>query len=478
MPFHLMIICLVFSLGIDTVEPALLHTIVVHRHGARGPLLEEVDYQLTGPPPYGELSTNGAEMLRGLGLWLAAELKAGNQTVNASTTRIVSAPTARCVQSAEALFSGLREGMGANGPLLQNCPIIRTVERSTDLWFDTWGGMPGLRLRHHVQEPLKYAWMNELILKHFTNATLHALGQELGLGAECPNVPFNCIGDAQDFAAFAQAENRLHLYPLTMSLQPKLNWVMYIGDNYTYNGPVLGTGGFGAMMGRQGYPLAKEIARTLKNPLTPNDASPLLSIFSGHDVTLMPLAKALGNDTILLPPFGAALVFQLWGRGSGRYVTAKYGIPNPVPNLQTPNSLFNYTFSDFVLQCNDSHSNSTGCGLDQFTAFIDQGRPAQALLSNYRNPYCYALPQDLEALNCTPAMTSSSDSVCSSFRQLCALSAASACGDGYVGSDLQCHFLEGGSNATQDDWSMILSSLCVGMLLGLWLTIFLLNKLR
>ena len=432
--------------------------IVVHRHGARTPIVSVNTTAICKPHgKCGSLTSNDKDMLYHLGRYLRENY---NTTITPYSYydpegSIVSrsTDTPRTIQSATEMIKGLFAHLiktdvnhETNPSPLEDSlldPVVSTVPLDRDDLLLVWTGLPSLVLMQAVWNNDFFATMQNQTLKLLSLAKLRQLGAEVGPSEECdlqahPQTfnAFNCALDLQDFWNCNRAEGFAASYPLlakygpgvlTQVLEEYNSWSEWIFDDNKYNG------NFIRDAGTLGFQLATKIINDAKQP---TEGSPSVFHYSGHDTTLMPLWQTLGNLTLLNPGFGAAMIFEVYsGEANKTIIKAKIGEPGQLPDDHT------YRFDEYQMLCTRMESvggavtyTSASCPLEDFERFI-QGRGPTSVLGK-----CFANASMLAAVQCTPEergpLKKKLTQACKVFRQACPIT---ACGDeNFITSSLEC----------------------------------------
>ena len=403
----------------------LKRVVFAHRHGARTPLINvNGSCDALG---CGTLTIAGKRMLHSLGSAFRSRynsvLPAQYNTAHYST---VSDESDRVIQSADAFLYGL---FGSNA-------VYPVIDSTAKALIDPTES-PGPSLHSDITTPEAFLTLMPIIERDIINtSTIQAIGRELGMwGIECSLLPPACLAETIDFISYAISEGQLGEFPLAQQFLPQLNearlllfrWIYGVFDesivNTTYHRDA----------GWAGLALAEAMVSAA------NSKSVILSEFSGHDTTLMPLYASLGNLTFTYPEFGTAFVLEVYESGSSLNVVPFVATIGQVPALQTT-----VTFTPYQLNCLSSANGVypsdpvNGCPLADFEAYIATRKGTMA--SAVSPSTCYGWPKDLTTLACDPiknAGSVSAHSACGKYRAACPFV---ACGSGrYMTPSLGCN---------------------------------------
>jgi hypothetical protein len=253
--------------------------------------------------------------------------------------------------------------------------------------------------------------------------TLKMVGDELNLGGECvdPSLrtptdtsmaaynPFICLLDAQDYSWFIattfNTSEWKRLYPTVFANFKLIDEAMHTYNEWWYYkyGDVLGDGNYTAKAGSIGLDLARAV---LKDAAASTGSQKMKLVdYSTHDTTIMPLAMAFGNMTVMRPDFGAAFVFEVRRSVDTKevYLVAKYGNCD-----QTPGSAHTYTIEPFLMKCingNGYQTSSDSCPVGDVDRYLDTVQTGSSPMGFY----CYLSNEMRETIQCTPQSTLSTN---------------------------------------------------------------------
>jgi hypothetical protein len=404
----------------------LSQVVVVHRHGARSPLVSVNESGVCPKYGCGVLNQAGKDMLFHLGLFLR---EAYNNTLQpydyydykAFVSRSTDVP--RTLQSATSMVMGLFYHLANTSNKAEAVISTKPLSQATELLV--WTGWPSIVIWQAVNTQGFFDYLDNKIYSLFSNSTLNAIGEAQGLALECtPGLagfsPFQCALDAQDVMNCARSSGDdipAIVQANSASLDQALEWY----NSYSMWGydDAVNDGKFVAQMGSYGYLLAKDIISKVRSQQT------VLEHYSGHDTTLMPLWMTLGNYSLVNPAFGAAMIFETWtvngsstkGSNATLFIVAKLGNPGQLPGDHS------YTVEPYSLNCinvkGQMYASTSGCLLDDFERYIDTRGPVTS------EGICY-VPQDwLPIFDCLPNSTTfATNPVCITYRQSCLV----ACG--------------------------------------------------
>lgn len=459
-----LVLLVVAAAGLQTVEVAddttPFHVAVVHRHGARSTMVSVNQTNVCPPVTVpgggcGTLSSEGKDMLFQLGVFLAntygqdGGLFNGPIHTSYDPVRFVSRSTdvGRTIQSGAAMIAGLFAAL--EGTPQRAYPVLHNRPTNQDVALLVWDGNPSVVLWMDIAQEQLLTFLNEHTLTLFPNASvLEVMGREVGLLDECtPSdptkwVPFMCGLDLQDAVNCGLSSGFAHeRYPTGVANFNQLTKVLEDYNAYTMWGfdDMKNGGRYQAATGTLGFALAQEIVETAATSASGDPSSSvLLNHYSGHDTTLMPLWMTLGNDSLVNPLFGAAMVFEFYHSPSSSssrvpWVRARIGAPGQLPDNHT------YEFEWYSLYCVNATDGSTyrpsdaavGCPLADWNAFIlQQGPPAAA---GGGDASCYFDASKMASVNCTPTdkvgrRNGGDNTVCRNFRSSC----INACGTAHA----------------------------------------------
>jgi hypothetical protein len=382
----------------------------------------------------GALTREGKDMLFQLGVHLRGKYNSTLQPYKYyDPDRFASTSTnfPRTIQSANELIRGLFEHL--KGTAESAVPSISTLPHRLDTELLVWTGWPAVRLFMVLNAGLFNTAMNAETLKILSPEVLRAIGHEVGILELCDSgstaySPFFCALNAQDVCNCRLSEGTAETLPTTRKFFPQLTRVLEEYNAFSmWRYDEMTTGGrFIRDVGTLGYVLALSIIDAIKENRT------VFRHFSGHDTTLMPLWMTLGNYSLLNPPFGAAMVFEVFSdphfNGSTVFVSVKIGSPGQLPGNH------NYTFENYTLHCMTHtgalYASGRGCPLEDLERYVRSRGPTSSA------GICYVEPKWKDLMNCTPGRDGAALSeLCIYYRTNC----RDACGPrhGMMG-DLSC----------------------------------------
>jgi hypothetical protein len=426
---------LLTTIAVAAVLPpsfVLKQVLVVHRHGARSPLVSVNESGVCPKYGCGVLNWAGKSMLFHLGIYLRENY---NETLQPydyydfRTFRSRSTDVGRTLQSATSMISGLFMHLLDTEDRAVAVVSTKPLDQATKLLV--WEGWPSIVVWQLINSAGFFQYLNKLTLTILSNETLQQIGEAQGLALECtPNTPgfnpFNCALDAQDVMNCARSSGD----PIPSVVEQnaaQLTQVLSWYNSYSMWGydSAVNDGKFVEKMGTYGYLLAKDIIARART----SDA--VLEHYSGHDTTLMPLWMTLGNYTLVNPAFAAAMIFEAYVDNASNgtlFIVAKFGNPGQLPDDHS------YEFEPFTLSCISStgelYNTSAGCLLDDFERFVDTRGPSTP------EGICYVPAEWLPLFDCLPNSTTyASNPACIAYRQAC----LGACGpQGSMAANYSC----------------------------------------
>ena len=367
-------------------EEELVLIQLIHRHGARSALVSS-NQSLICPGGCGMLNAQGKDQLVSVGRYLRQRYNSPDNFPNGPLfpsekydPRVIASRSTnlpRTLQSA----AGLLQGMFPNTS--DFFPAISTVEFKTDtlLLVDA---IPAF----HVPTMLTLASIEAdvvrpALLPLIPQAVAETIGIELSLDTTCSNASryVVCVLESQDVAASYAALGVLSngSFPTALSYYPQLQMARRTLNSAFY--PYNASSPLDKARGSLGLNIVLTMIRNMHAKLEKTShLEQLVMHYSAHDTTVMPFAATLGNEGMMLPPFGQTYVIELWRRtddaSAPPRVRAYQGLPGDEPD--------NHTFvpSDFPLHCIDA--NGTGyvvpsypgsCMLDDFVRFVNSSLP-------------------------------------------------------------------------------------------------------
>ena len=480
---------------------------VIHRHGAREPMPSVNRSSICGRR-CGQLNAFGAAMLQSLGEAVTARygrnLSIEYDPRHATTSS--SSDVDRTLQSADNFIWGrFAAGIVSNHTVV--APVVHTVPIGIDRQLLVWTGWPSLVAWGNATWDEFQTWMLCVAVgavfvlpddvqqrcaidlpyvvdpASFAQAAamdvappvglLLAVGEEMGLGEECslarPALWFQCALDLQDLWESRMAAGNLPMYPSLSALGDSLNRLVVLYNVYSFWGypeesiamASRRQDGFLAVsfppvsaflddVGAKGqYLLRDMVERVEALPVIDAGGSPVtvLHEYSGHDVTIMPVAEALGATELIRPKYGAALIVEVWQHlprdatawwrlddgnasvGVNCTMKAFYGEPPQLPSNNAGRPPlpvdYEYSFVPLAVLCDAPRdggggvARTTTCGWDDWVSTLTKGR-----FGRVDDPACFLSTSVLAKMNCTAEEgPPPSGSVCRQWRQACPLRA-------------------------------------------------------
>lgn len=394
--------------------------LLVHRHGARTPM-GVVNGSLNCDYPYCQLTTQGKDMCRSLGRYVAAAYNTSGlvylpPNYNVSFISSIATSYPRVVVSAEAMVMGLY----ADSPL-QALPFVDFVPATSDIDLVMWKSWPTwvIRSTYDLEVHMDDDWVRTFLnVSHLTQ-----LGEYFGIQELCVTSPTDCVGYVQDSIACNVSSGA-----------PVPSWLLERWDDYRvvvskFLARLLGynpTDGYDQSVGSFGYPFVSKALAYLGDP---NTGELQVRHFAAHDWSLIAIYSALGiwtpadsGNTTFVPRFAETLLLEQWAEDGVTYVKAKWGYPN-----QTSGSDYAYNFRVANLSCvtpagvvyTSLSTSQQWCPIDDLARFLNSTAPQSD------QGVCYATDDMMQAQNCDGDDAPPAGSRCLFYREQCP---AAACG--------------------------------------------------
>ncbi|RHW68243.1 membrane-bound acid phosphatase 2 [Trypanosoma brucei equiperdum] len=430
-----------------------LHLVqLVHRHGARYPLVPHNATEICGGEPCGSLTREGLTMLINTGKFLREHYNNASSvpffpstSYNLSVSHTESTYVNRTIQSAEGLLKGLFPDENTFFPV-----VYTRYDR-------------GNVLQRSYSNPYTYAFLN-LDVEWWRNVcnpttdkfikydTLLSISKEVFSEGMCANPEdrCKCAQTLFDIGASMEADGRIAKHPLLLQHVKQLRNVteFCFREEFGYNS----SDKTHVNMGSQGQDLAQRILFNAESRMNGTTTLKLYH-YSAHDVTLAPLAATLGDSTFdgFLPPFGQLYAFELLydDAANGYVVCVRRGAPG-----QTPSTKYLFQWDDFQLKYMDERNSiynaeNNTCPYHDFKRFVDFTKP--------KDPagLCYLNDKYRKLFDCSGEKRESPNQACKALRRMCP---EWACGSGYTLNSvtLECiQSLSGGRYFTMK-WRLLL----------------------
>ncbi len=433
-------------------DEEVLFVQLVHRHGARTPLItkEGNPTQICGSLGCGMLTTQGKDMLRKLGAWArqrymilppsssgSGSSSSTDSYAQVSTTAYIanysfyypklidqrSTDVTRTLQSAAAFLQGF---FGGDDSAFYPC--INTMPLPMDALLHT-GSIPSFQIPREVnKKELDDTFYKEFIRPVLSVNDLYQMGLECGLVNACkPNAKdfdlTDCFKAIFDVAASYNAEGRLSAARLSLTTAMFLNGTLgHIKSNwhlfeYGYNS----SNSDDAHRGPTAEALALELLGQF-NAFLNGTQEAVFREYSAHDGTLCALTATLGQQgpQDFLPGFGTAYFFELFRRSDSNSsapdlrIRVLRGAPEQTPGDHS------YSFTPYNISCMDSaskiyHPELEGCPLADWARYLDS-----RLGSSSQGGQCYLKKDVRSAIHCDKVEKDApSDPLCSWYRSMC-----------------------------------------------------------
>nr|CCC95847.1 unnamed protein product [Trypanosoma congolense IL3000] len=468
--FHdIVSLCFIFlQMNVCAVQSTLELKVVqlVHRHGARSPIVSYNQSTICGNVPCGHLNSAGLSMLINAGKFLRAHYTEGpygsffpSESYNLSVSYTESTDVLRTIQSAEALLSGLFP----NKTLF--FPAVHTASDEASVLSR---GFSAPYTRAFLK--LDTEWWRRVCNPRADTIlgykTLLSISREVFSEGFCAN-PLKiceCAQGLYDIGAAMNASGRIVDYPLLQKYLKQLRevevfvtrmWFRYNASDKTH-----------VNMGSLGQDLAQQILSNAKSYMSGSSSFKLYH-YSGHDTTIAPLASTLGDfaPTALSPPFGQLYAFELLHNpDTDEYsMRVRRGAPG-----QAPESNYLFSWDNYRLKCMEKsnkvyYAADNTCPFSDFERFVNSTKP--------RSPagLCYLSGRHRKLFDCPGSMRKPSNKDCKMLRRACP---ASACDLGFTLNivTLECVCSSNECLGTHTTASLIAISLvacCIGALIVL-----------
>lgn len=429
---------------------------VVHRHGARSPIVSYNTTQICGTEyPCGYLNTQGQQMLVNFGSYLRNRYNSDSAVVstpffslesyNVSVSYTRSTDVLRTLQSASALLSGLFPNASAF------FPAIHTVDNNFDALLHS-SVVPAILSRYYYANEELTTLCNAVLDSRVSYSQVQAVAAEVYSSGFCSvyEERWTCADKLCDIALAYQSTGQLTSYPLLSTHMEDLCAVTATSADYYF-----GYNASNPVHQKQGtvyQHLAKELLANMKlHQSSKNAPSYKFYEYSAHDTTVAPLSVVFGDHSLkaMMPPFGAAYILELLtptssSASSSWYVRLLRGHPGV-----TPSSNYTFALDSFSMRCmnamNTTYIASENiCPYEDFERFINSTGPTS------EEGVCYIDPQHLARMNCSSDAEADGRALskhCLLYRQLCA---KFACGTGYRvdASDYSCYRINASATTT------------------------------
>lgn len=421
------VIAAALAIVVTDATPVLRMVHLMHRHGARTPIVLENTERFCGINPCGELVEEGRAMLMSLGATLQQRYS-GFLPAQYDPLTILSRSTYidRTLQSAMGMLWGLFPNASNFFPVVRSRPLDEdTLLVPNNAW-------PAWLVHTHTPSFLSAvsaAISAEAANLGITSAVMTQIGIETSQPSLCPDYPMYCLLVAWDVAAYVNAIGTLPTYPTLRTYYNQMRRLQEVYNlaQYAYNA----SREYDIGMGSQGYIMAKSIIAGF-NSSAGGALRERLVHWSAHDTSLMPLYITMGLRTIppattsawegFVPDFAETALFEAYEDDVTGAVTvrAQVGTPEQTPGAHP------YTFRPLPMTCIDATGASytvtsgAGCPLEDWNRFIETTAP--------RAPgggVCYFDPADQEEL-CGDASAAPQDDNCVMFRRVCPETACAA----------------------------------------------------
>lgn len=421
---------------------------VVHRHGARSPLVDDNHTLICGTEfPCGFLNYEGQAMLVNLGKYLHHRYTENPSVVskpyfpyswyNLSISYTRSTDVLRTLQSANGLLQGLFPNMSTF------FPAIHAVGRKEDVLLHSYM-VPMIRARFNYAKEELRAVCDEVLDRLMSFDQLQAVAAEVHSQGFCANYTLRsrCAERLCDIGRAYEPTGRLESLPLLSRHLDDVCAVRamssYFYFAYNASNPVH------QKQGAPFYHLAKLLVSNMVAHQQRETAPPYkLYEYSAHDTTISPLAVSFGDNSMeaMLPPFGTAFIIELLSltdapaASSSFYVRLLRGHSGV-----RPESNFTFALSHFDMRCQDATGNTyiatdNICPFADFERFINSTAPTSPMGT------CYLDPGLLFRMDCPIDVVADNRSLskdCLFYRQHCS---NYSCGTGYYldAIDYGCH---------------------------------------
>lgn len=414
-------------------------TQVVHRHGARNPLVDENQTEICGTTyPCGELTGNGIEMLQSIGVYVRSRYNNLNnveeaffpERYNSSIAYSRSTNFQRTLQSAAAFLHGVFPDSD------HFYPVIYTVNKTTDMLLNT-DPMPPVMLKRWVNEPyLSDEVLNPAVDEYLNWGDMQKAAEEGYISGICSNYSMrgDCALNLYDVGTSFRVSERLGDCPYLSAALPGLTNV-----SRRYYQYVFGYDASNELHKTQGA-LAQNLAQVLIANMNAHRVSPSYKIFhySTHDTMVAPLGVTLGDqgDETMSTEYGTTYTIELLqDTGDDNWhVRVLRGAP-----ARNAEGVYEYVPSTFSQVCVDAEGNqykaaNNVCPLEDFARMVHSTAPSTP------DGYCVVDETMYNNMDC-PRTIKDNKTVpyyCQVYRLVCP---TKACPENYVlnAADLQCY---------------------------------------
>lgn len=342
---------------------------VIHRHGARSPIVSYNETQICGLEyPCGILNSVGEAMLVNVGSFLRDWYMnnepnlIGSQTFfpaayNVSFSSSRSTDVLRTLQSSSAFLRGL---FPAQGSLY---PAIHSVSIEEDFLLST-STVPEVTLRRRMPELVGERELCDPLVDYFFPhlSVLQRISAEVYSEGYCsdPHNRTKCACQLCDIGRAYQSLGTLGAYPLLNIHLESVCAVLACSNACIFGyDPLNATD---ATRGSFGQPLAQRLVENIADYISTPQYK--LYEYSVHDSTLSMLGTTIGRNSSILaePPFGTTFILELLSKNDAHFVRLRLGYPSRTAN-------YTFAFTDFAMTCSNGLESYTA--VDGICPFID-----------------------------------------------------------------------------------------------------------
>ncbi|CAG9583789.1 membrane-bound acid phosphatase precursor [Leishmania major strain Friedlin] len=430
---------------------------VVHRHGARSPLVDDNHTLICGTEfPCGFLNYEGQAMLVNLGEYLRHRYTEDRSVVstpyfpyswyNLSISYTRSTDVLRTLQSANGLLRGLFPN---NSDFF---PAIHTVGSEGDVLLHS-SMVPMIRARFNYAKQERRAACDQVLDRLMSFDQLQAVAAEVHSQGFCANYTLRsrCAERLCDIGRAYESTGRLGSLPLLNRHLEDVCAVTAMSSHFCFaynaSNPVH------QKQGAPFYHLAKLLVSNMLAHQQRETAPPYkLYEYSAHDTTISPLAVSFGESSMeaMLPPFGTAFIMELLSLTDAPAASSRFYVRLLRGHSGAkPESNFTFALSHFDMRCRDATGNTyiatdNICPFTDFERFIDSTAPTSPMGT------CYLDPGLLLRMDCpidTSGDNRSLSEDCLFYRKHCS---NYSCGTGYYldAIDYNCHRIPANNSTT------------------------------
>lgn len=398
--------------------PKVVMSQIIHRHGARSPLVTENETQVCGSPQLcGRLNDYGEEMMYAIGQYVRKRYN-NPEVVNKpffskayspATVYARSTDMERTVKSSASFLAGVF----SSSPFY---PEIYKFNMTIDFLLNT-DPIPPVTLKRNFDNEVLAQILNPAVDAMFSFSELQEMAAEAYSDGVCSKFEkrWKCAMELYDIGISYKMQKKLIDKPKLSSGILKLNKITAYYYEY-----VMSFDSSKELHRKQGA-MAQHLLQTALGNMHAHILQPSYKLFeySTHDSMMAPLGVALGDERLetFMPPYGASYIIELLENENNEFFVR---VLSGFPEMDESSGFYRFNNTSFQQKCVNADGKTYTapnmmCPFNDFIRFIELSYPAVV------DGYCYVDQESYKRMGCPKTVESNAymPPQCEMYRMAC-----------------------------------------------------------